>query len=73
MYTRFNRIHIYKLLNEAEYDAKHYAECYRQRRITASVISVILYILRQSNSIIILLFIQNISKFLTSLPPVDVL
>ena len=36
-------------------------------------ISVNLYIVRQSNSIIILLFVQNISKFLTRLSPKDVL
>ena len=38
-------------------------------RLRLREISVNLYIVRQSNSIIILLFVQSISKFLTSLPP----
>ena len=37
--------------------------------ITASEICVILHIIRKLDSIIVLLFIPNISKFFTSLPP----
>ena len=37
--------------------------CYRPRWITSSKICIILFILRKPNSIIVLLVIQNISKF----------
>ena len=37
--------------------------------MTASETNIILHIVRKRNNIIILLFIQIISKFLTSLPP----
>ena len=60
------------LLNEAEYDGKNYTDqggCYRPRWITASEISIILHLIRRPNTIIVLLLIQNISNFLTSLLP----
>ena len=54
-------------MNEAEYLMKNYGDrggCYpsRPRRITPSEISIILYIIRKPNSIIVLLFIQNNSQ-----------
>ena len=51
-------------------DVKNYAdrgECW-PRWITASEISIILGMIRKPNSLLVILFIQNISKFLTSLP-----
>ena len=60
---------IQKLLSEAELLSKELCSSRLPRWITASEIRIILHIIRKANSIIILLFIQNISKFLTSLPP----
>ena len=42
---------------------------WRPSLITSFEVDIILYIIRKPNSIIVLLFIQNISKFLTCLPP----
>ena len=60
------------LLHEDEYDVKNFTDqggCYQPRWITASEISIILHIIRRPNTIIVLLLIQNISNFLTSLLP----
>ena len=65
------KLNNYQLLNEVEYDRKSYAdpeECYPPMWKTTSEICII-RIKRKPNSIIVLLFIQNISNFLTSLPP----
>ena len=62
--TTLRMVHKTSLLNEAEVDVNNYAgrkECYWPRWITASEISIILHIIRKPNSIIVLLFIQNIS------------
>ena len=66
-------INTYQLMNEDEYLMKNYGDrggCYM--RITPYEISIILHVIRKPNSIIVLLFIQNSSKFKniakTSLP-----
>ena len=46
---------------------------WRARYISSSEICIILHIVWQPNPIIVLLFIQNVSKFSTSLPPWDFL
>ena len=63
-------------MNEAEYLMKNYGDrggFYPSRQIRPSEISTILHMIRKPNSIIVLLFIQNNSKFKniakTSLPP----
>ena len=55
----------YQLMNETEYLMKNYGDrggCYpsRPRRKTPSEISIILHVIRKSNSIIVLLFIKVI-------------
>ena len=63
-------------MNEAEYLMKNYGDrggCYPSKQLIPSEICIILHILQTPNSIIVLLFIQNNSKFKniakTSLPP----
>ena len=55
-----------QLLNEAEYDMRNYAGEENEENvtylITVSKICILLHIIRNPNSIIVLLFIQNISK-----------
>ena len=61
-------------MNKAEYDIKSYAyprDCYSScpspRYMTASEICITLHIMWKLNSIIVFLFIESISKLLTSL------
>ena len=58
---------------EAEYgcELKDLKPLYRSRRMDNSLweICVIFHMIRKPNSVNVLLFIQNISKFLTALPP----
>ena len=60
----------YQLLNEVEYHKENYAdrgEFYPPRCKTASEICII-HTKRKASSIIVSLFIQNTSKFLTTFP-----
>ena len=61
-------------MNEAEYLVKNYGDrggCYRPRRIRPPEISIIHHMIRNSNLIIVLLFIQNNSQFKNMLTSID--
>ena len=61
-------------MNEAEYLVKSYGDrggCYRPRRIRPPEISIILHMIRNSNLLIVLLFIQNNSQFKNMLTSID--
>ena len=54
---------LFKLLNEAEYRLKNYGDRGAAEVDNASEISIIIQMIRRTNSIIVLLFIQNNSWF----------